>query len=78
MNPGEEVLYPNPGFPIYESPTKFHDGIPIPYATIPGKENFSFDLDGLEAAITTKTKLLIVNDLHNLAAPLVLKLLVTA
>lgn len=65
MNPGDEVLYPNPGFPIYESQIKFHGGIPVPYATIPGEDNFTFDLDALEAAITEKTRLLIVNDLHN-------------
>lgn len=65
MNPGDEVLYPNPGFPIYESQIKFHGGVPVPYTTMPGEKNFTFDLDGLEAAITSKTRLLIVNDLHN-------------
>lgn len=65
MNPGDEVLYPNPGFPIYESQIKFHGGVPVPYSTIPAADNFSFDLDALEAAITEKTRLLIVNDLHN-------------
>ncbi|MFW2369006.1 MAG: pyridoxal phosphate-dependent aminotransferase [Desulforhopalus sp.] len=65
MNPGDEVLYPNPGFPIYESQIKFHGGIPVPYSTVSGTDNFSFDLDALEMAITEKTRLLIVNDLHN-------------
>ena len=65
MNPGDEVLYPNPGFPIYESQIKFHGGVPVPYSTVPGTDNFSFDLDALEMAITEKTRLLIVNDLHN-------------
>ena len=65
MNPGDEVLYPNPGFPIYESQIRFHGGIAVPYPIIPGEKNFSFDLDALEAAITERTKLLIVNDLHN-------------
>lgn len=65
MNPGDEVLYPNPGFPIYESQIKFHGGIPVPYSIIPGRDNFTFDLNALEAAITEKTRLLIVNDLHN-------------
>lgn len=65
MNPGDEVLYPNPGFPIYESQIKFHGGVPVPYSTVPGTENYSFDLDALEMAITEKTRLLIVNDLHN-------------
>jgi aspartate/methionine/tyrosine aminotransferase len=65
MNPGDEVLYPNPGFPIYESQIEFHGGVAVPYGTIPGDSNFTFDLDGLESAITDRTKILIINDLHN-------------
>jgi aspartate/methionine/tyrosine aminotransferase len=65
MNPGDEVLYPNPGFPIYESQIRFHGGVPVPYTTVAGKDNFTFDLDGMEASITDRTRLLIVNDLHN-------------
>jgi len=65
MNPGDEVLYPNPGFPIYESQIEFHGGIAVPYGTVVGEGNFTFDIDGLEAAISEKTRILIVNDLHN-------------
>lgn len=65
MNPGDEVLYPNPGFPIYESQIEFHGGVGKPYGFKPGDGNFALDLEGLEASITDKTKLLIVNDLHN-------------
>ncbi len=65
MNPGDEVLYPNPGFPIYESQIEFHGGIGVPYGTIPGDGNFTFDIEGLEASITDKTKVIIINDLHN-------------
>ena len=65
MNPGDEVLYPNPGFPIYESQIEFHGGIAVSYGTVPGNGNFTFDVEGLEASITERTKLLIVNDLHN-------------
>ena len=65
MNPGDEVLYPNPGFPIYESQIRFHGGVAVPYTTIARENNFSFDIDGLEQSITDKTRLLIVNDLHN-------------
>ena len=32
MNPGDEVLYPNPGYPIYESQINFHGGVPVPYS----------------------------------------------
>lgn len=65
MNPGDEVLYPNPGFPIYESQIQFHGGIGVPYGTIPGDGNFTFDIEGLEASITDKTRVIIINDLHN-------------
>ncbi|MBT8353431.1 MAG: aminotransferase class I/II-fold pyridoxal phosphate-dependent enzyme [Desulfofustis sp.] len=65
MNPGDEVLYPNPGFPIYESQVEFHGGVAVPYGTVPGESNFTFDLDQLERAISDKTRILIVNDLHN-------------
>ena len=40
MNPGDEVLYPNPGYPIYESQTEFHGGKAIPYGYTEGKDNF--------------------------------------
>ncbi len=65
MNPGDEVLYPNPGFPIYESLIRFHGGVAVPYGIVPGDGNYTFDIDGLEKSITPRTRMLIVNDLHN-------------
>ncbi len=65
MNPGDEVLYPNPGFPIYESQIEFHGGTAVPYGYLEGQENFIIDLDRLENSISSRTKLLILNDLHN-------------
>lgn len=65
MDPGDEVLYPNPGFPIYESQIQFLGGVAKPYGFIAGEENFLLDFDAIEAAITPRTKLLIFNDLHN-------------
>lgn len=65
MNPGDEVLYPNPGYPIYESQIEFHGGVAKPYGFVPGETNFKLDLEALEASITDKTTILIVNDLHN-------------
>ena len=65
MNPGDEVLYPNPGFPIYESQIEFHGGVAVPYGFVEGADGFAIDLDALEAAITPRTRLLIVNDLQN-------------
>jgi aspartate/methionine/tyrosine aminotransferase len=65
MNPGDEVLYPNPGYPIYESQIEFHGGKAIPYGLIEGEENFELDLDAIENRITPRTKLLVLNDLQN-------------
>ena len=65
MNPGDEVLYPNPGYPIYESQIEFHGGIAKPYRYVQGSEDFEIDLDMLSAQITPKTRLLVLNDLQN-------------
>ncbi len=65
MNPGDEVLYPNPGYPIYESQIEFHGGAAVPYSYIEGQDNFDIDIEMLEKRITPKTKLLILNDLQN-------------
>ena len=65
MNPGDEVLYPNPGYPIYESQIEFHGGTAVPYGYIEGKNNFDIDTDMLESQITPRTRLLVLNDLQN-------------
>lgn len=65
MNPGDEVLYPNPGYPIYESQIEFHDGVAVPYRYLEGAETFALDLDQIAAAIGPRTRILILNDLHN-------------
>ncbi len=65
MNPGDEVLYPNPGYPIYESQIEFHGGRAVPYGYIEGKDNFDIDTDMLERKITPRTRLLVLNDLQN-------------
>jgi aspartate/methionine/tyrosine aminotransferase len=58
--PGAEILYPNPGFPIYESVIKFSGATAVPYALIESKD-FSFDAGAVLAAITPRTRLLILN-----------------
>ncbi len=65
MNPGDEVLYPNPGYPIYESQIEFHGGVAVPYVYTEGIDGFELDLDSMERSITDKTRLLILNDLQN-------------
>ena len=65
MNPGDEVLYPNPGYPIYESQIEFHGGKAVPYGYIETKDNFEIDTDMLARQITPRTRLLVLNDLQN-------------
>jgi aspartate/methionine/tyrosine aminotransferase len=65
VNPGDEVLYPNPGFPIYESQIEFQGAKAVPYGFVPGKENFLLDFEAIERSITPRTRAIIFNDLHN-------------
>ncbi|GAS87125.1 pyridoxal phosphate-dependent aminotransferase [Mycolicibacterium brisbanense] len=65
MNPGQEVLYPNPGFPIYESQIEYLGGTALPYRYVPTDEGFAIDLDQLRASITPNTVAIIYNDLQN-------------
>ena len=61
---GDEVLYPNPGFPIYESMINFVGGVPVPMQLHESKE-FNIDIDEIERNITDHTKLMIVNSPNN-------------
>lgn len=65
MNPGDEVLYPNPGYPIYESQIEFQGGRAVPYSYREGKGNFEIDVAAIERAITPRTRFLVLNDLQN-------------
>ncbi|MDZ7272032.1 MAG: pyridoxal phosphate-dependent aminotransferase [candidate division KSB1 bacterium] len=64
VDPGDEVLYPDPGFPIYESVIRFVGGKPVP---IPLREErkFSFDIDEFRALVSDRTKLIILNSPQN-------------
>ncbi|MGI5902013.1 MAG: pyridoxal phosphate-dependent aminotransferase [Desulfitobacteriia bacterium] len=64
VNPGDEVIYPNPGFPIYESVINFAGGVPVP---IPLREEnqFRMDIEEFKKLITPKTKLIIINSPQN-------------
>ena len=61
---GDECIYPNPGFPIYESVVNFAGGVPVP---IPLREEsgFGFDMKLFEQRVSAKTKLIIVNSPQN-------------
>ncbi|MDO5441680.1 MAG: pyridoxal phosphate-dependent aminotransferase [Bacillota bacterium] len=61
---GDEVIYPNPGFPIYESVINFCGGKAVPMPLL-AKNGFRIDYDLLEESITDKTKLLIINNPSN-------------
>ena len=60
VRPGDEVIYPNPGFPIYESCIKFAEGVPVPLP-ITADNNFRLDIEKFKSLITPKTKLIIIN-----------------
>ncbi len=64
VEPGDEVIYPNPGFPTYEAMIRVAGGQPVP---VPLKEehNFSFDLDAFHRLISKHTKLVILNSPAN-------------
>jgi len=61
---GDEVIYPNPGFPIYESQIVANGAKPVPIH-LHEKRNFAFDPGELEKLVTSRTKLLILNYPHN-------------
>jgi aspartate aminotransferase len=60
VNPGDEVLYPNPGFPIYESMINFVDAKPVPIP-LPEENDFRLEPEFIKKHITKKTKLIILN-----------------
>jgi aspartate/methionine/tyrosine aminotransferase len=62
--PGAEIIYPNPGFPIYESVIRFSGAKPVPMK-LRESSGFAFDADEVLALITPKTKLIIVNSPAN-------------
>lgn len=64
VNEGEEVLYPNPGFPTYESVINFVNAKPIPIPLLEEK-NFTVDIDFLKKAMNPNVKMIILNSPHN-------------
>lgn len=64
MNPGDGVLYPNPGYPIYESQIDYFGGRAMPYRYHETPAGFAIDLDQLRE-LAPQARLLIYNDLQN-------------
>jgi aspartate aminotransferase len=64
VDEGDEVLYPNPGFPIYESMIRYIGGVPVPVRLLEEK-GFELDVDQLCDRVSGKTRLIILNYPHN-------------
>ena len=64
MNPGDGVLYPNPGYPIYESQVNYYGGKALPYRYHETATGFGIDLEQLRA-LAPQARLLIYNNLQN-------------
>jgi aspartate/methionine/tyrosine aminotransferase len=62
--PGDEVIYPDPGFPTYHAMIRVAGGTPVP-VTLREENQFSFDLDVFDSKISNKTKLIILNSPAN-------------
>ncbi|SFP43458.1 pyridoxal phosphate-dependent aminotransferase [Tranquillimonas alkanivorans] len=62
--PGAEIMYPNPGFPIYESVIRYSGATPVPIP-LEEKNGFAFDADEVLSKITDKTRLIIINSPAN-------------
>jgi aspartate/methionine/tyrosine aminotransferase len=62
--PGAEIMYPNPGFPIYESVIKYSGATPVPIA-LKEENGFAFDAETVLSQITERTRLIIINSPAN-------------
>src|SRR5438270_5198952 len=64
LDTGDEVIYPNPGFPIYESMIRFCGATPVPMP-LEESRGFSFDLNRFESLLTDRTKMVVLNSPQN-------------
>ncbi len=64
IDPGDEVIIPNPGFPIYESVVNYLGGTSVPLPLLE-ESDFNFSLEALKSLITPKTKMIIINSPQN-------------
>ncbi|MBI4994804.1 pyridoxal phosphate-dependent aminotransferase [Candidatus Peregrinibacteria bacterium] len=64
IDPGDEAIIPNPGYPIYESVTNYLGGVSVPLPLLEEKD-FNFEISELEKLITPRTKMIVVNSPQN-------------
>ena len=64
VEPGDEVIYPDPGFPTYGAMIEVAGGIPVPVPLVE-EENFTFDLAVFETLVNKKTRLVVINSPSN-------------
>jgi aspartate aminotransferase len=64
IEPGDEVIYPNPGFPTYDAMIRVAGGIPVPVPLLE-ENNFSFDLEAFQRLVNARTRLIILNSPSN-------------
>ena len=65
LNEGDEALYPNPGYPIYESQIQFLGGVAVPYGYTMTKDGFRLQRDKMESLITKRTRFIVFNNGQN-------------
>ncbi len=64
VQPGDEVLYPDPGFPTYKAMIEVAGGVPVPVPLVEAQD-FSFDLEAFDRLVSDKTRLVILNSPSN-------------
>jgi len=64
VRPGDEVIYPDPGFPTYAAMIEVAGGIPVP-VPLREEEDFSFDLDAFDRLLSTRTRMIVLNSPSN-------------
>ena len=65
LNPGDEILYPNPGYPIYESQIEYQGGRAVPYSYTQTDSGFDIDIEKFKNSINDKTVAIIYNNYQN-------------